>query len=94
MDELDLVLIAGQFGSHLPEESLTGTGILPSEMAGKIQYVGNSSKTGAYMALLSQQVKGEMDELAQKMEYMELAETENYEKIFAKSMIFPELHGK
>lgn len=90
MEELDLVLIAGQFGSHLPEASLTGTGILPRELAGKIQYVGNSSKTGAYMALLSQQVKQEMDELAQKMEYMELAETENYEKIFAQSMIFPQ----
>ncbi len=34
--------------------------------------------------------KREMEELALKMEYMELAETENYERIFMESMVFPE----
>ncbi|MXP77725.1 DUF4445 domain-containing protein [Lachnospiraceae bacterium WCA-9-b2] len=89
MDELDKVMIAGQFGAHLPAESLIGTGILPGEVEEKLVYVGNSSKTGAYMALMSEKVKREMELLAGKMEYMELAETENYERIFAESMIFP-----
>ena len=88
MEELDKVMIAGQFGAHLPAESLTGTGILPKEVKDKIIYVGNSSKTGAYMTLLSEQVKEEMEGLAERMEYIELAETENYEKIFAESMRF------
>ena len=88
MKELDKVMIAGQFGAHLPSESLTGTGILPKEVEDKIIYVGNSSKTGAYMTLLSEQVKEEMEGLAERMEYIELAETENYEKIFAESMRF------
>ena len=88
MEELDKVMIAGQFGAHLPAESLTGTGILPKEVEDKIIYVGNSSKTGAYMTLLSEQVKEEMEGLAERMEYIELAETENYEKIFAESMRF------
>ena len=89
MEDLNKVMIAGQFGAHLPEESLIGTGILPREAKGKIVYVGNSSKTGAYMALMSGKVKREIEELAEKMEYMELAETENYERIFTESMIFP-----
>ena len=89
MDDLDKVMIAGQFGAHLPAESLTGTGIIPRELEKKLIYVGNTSKTGAYMTLMSEQVKLEMEELAQKMEYMELAETENYERIFVESMIFP-----
>ena len=80
MEELDKVMIAGQFGAHLPAESLTGTGILPKEVEDKIIYVGNSSKTGAYMTLLSEQVKEEMEGLAERMEYIELAETENYRK--------------
>ena len=41
------------------------------------------------MALLSRRVKQEIETLAEKMEYMELAETENYERIFTESMIFP-----
>lgn len=89
MEDLDKVMIAGQFGAHLPAESLIGTGILPREVEGKLVYLGNSSKTGAYMTLMSERVKREMELLAGKMEYMELAETENYERIFTESMIFP-----
>ncbi|MEZ3486493.1 MAG: ASKHA domain-containing protein [Lachnospiraceae bacterium] len=89
MEDLDKVMIAGQFGAHLPAESLIGTGILPEEVKEKLVYVGNSSKTGAYMTLMSGKVKREIEALAGKMEYMELAETENYERIFTESMIFP-----
>lgn len=91
MEDLDKVMIAGQFGAHLPAESLVGTGILPQEVGDKLVYVGNSSKTGAYMTLMSRKVKREVEELAEQMEYMELAETENYERIFTESMIFPVL---
>ena len=61
MEQLDRVLIAGQFGAHLPAESLVGVGILPTEVKEKITYVGNSSKTGAYMALMSKQARQEME---------------------------------
>lgn len=90
MEDLDKVMIAGQFGVHLPAESLTGIGILPREVEDKLVYVGNSSKTGAYMALMSGKIKREIEALAERMEYMELAETENYERIFTESMIFPD----
>lgn len=88
INQLDKVMIAGQFGAHLPAESLTGTGILPTEIQDKLEYVGNSSKTGAYMTLMSNKVKKEIEDLALKMEYFELAEVEKYERIFADSMIF------
>lgn len=90
IEELNRVMIAGQFGAHLPTDSLTGIGILPQVVRDKLIYVGNSSKTGAYMALMSCKARREIEELAGKMEYMELAETENYERIFPESMIFPE----
>ena len=32
MEDLDKVMIAGQFGAHLPADSLVGTGILPKEV--------------------------------------------------------------
>lgn len=89
MEELDKVMIAGQFGAHLPAESLVGTGILPEEIKDKLVYVGNSSKTGAYMALMSQKVKKDMEELAQVMDYMELGATEGYERLFSECLIFP-----
>jgi len=88
MSELDKVMIAGQFGAHLPAGSLVGTGILPEEVKDKLVYVGNSSKTGAYMALMSVKVKKEIEELAGEMEYMELGASEGYEKLFSQCLIF------
>lgn len=90
MEDLDQVMIAGQFGAHLPAESLIGTGILPKEVKEKLIYVGNSSKTGAYLALMSGKAKQEMEELAHHMEYMELGATEGYERLFADCLMFPD----
>ncbi|KMT21028.1 ASKHA domain-containing protein [Clostridium cylindrosporum] len=89
INDLDKVIIAGQFGAHLPVDSLVGIGILPEEVKDKLSYVGNSSKTGAYMALMSQDVKGEIEDLAQKMDYMELGASQGYERLFAECLIFP-----
>ena len=89
MEDLDKVLIAGQFGAHLPAESITGTGILPFEVEDRIRYVGNTSKTGAYMALMSGKVKREMESLAHEMDYLELGATDNYERLLSECLIFP-----
>ena len=91
MEDLDEVLIAGQFGAHLPAESLVGIGILPKCVENKLVYVGNSSKTGAYKTLMSSKARKEMEQLAKEIEYMELAESENYEQLFIKSMTFGEV---
>lgn len=87
--ELDKVIIAGQFGVHLPEEVLIDTGILPQSVMKKVSYVGNTSQTGAYMALMSERVRTNMEKLAEKIEYIELAEIEDYDHLLAQSMMFP-----
>ena len=89
MDDLDEVVVSGQFGAHLAPESLTGTGILPAEVQDKIVYVGNTSKAGAYMALMSHQAKREMEALAKEMGYLELGATDGYERLFSECMNFP-----
>lgn len=88
MEELDKVIIAGQFGSHLSTESLVGSGILPLEVEDKIEYVGNSSLSGAIIALLSKKAREDMNELRTEVKYLELSATENYERLFAKCLSF------
>lgn len=90
MEALDRIVIAGQFGAYLPADSLTGTGILPEGTEEKVEYVGNVSKTGAYLALMSERIKREIEELAKEIVCIELAELEDYERIFTESMTFPE----
>ncbi|MDR2725443.1 MAG: ASKHA domain-containing protein, partial [Candidatus Adiutrix sp.] len=61
MTDLERVLVAGQFGSYLLPASLIGCGILPPEMAGRLEYVGNTSKVGAYLALTSRSARKAME---------------------------------
>ena len=89
MSSLDKVLVAGQFGAHLPAESIVGVGILPFEVKDKIEYVGNVSKTGAYITMMCKDAIKDLKELAKEVKYVELADTMEYEKIFVKSMEFP-----
>lgn len=91
MDDLDKVYIAGQFGAHLSVDSLVGSGILPSCVQDKLTYVGNSSKTGAYMTLLSKKVTEDIEALAQKINYLELSNLDNYERLYSECMRFPTL---
>ena len=88
-EECDKVIVAGQFGKHLPEESLIETGILPEAFRGKISYAGNTSLEGAKAALLSDEAREAMRTIAETVEYFELGATEGYEALFIKSLRFP-----
>lgn len=88
MDDLQKVVIAGQFGKHLKISSLTGTGIIPEKLKDRIEYIGNSSKTGALMCLLSKYIREEMEKTAKDIKYFELSTKEGYEKLFTKCITF------
>lgn len=45
-EAVDRVLIAGSFGYHLSSNSLINIGLLPKDFANKIEFLGNTSKTG------------------------------------------------
>lgn len=87
--QVEEVVVAGQFGAYLPAESLTGTGIIPAKLHHRLTYVGNSSKTGAYMALMSAHEKRSMERLADGVEYLELSGLPGYERLFSKCLRFP-----
>lgn len=88
MEDLDQVIIAGQFGKHLSVDSLLGVGLLPKELGSRINYIGNSSKTGAMMCLISEEYRRIMEETASNIEYLELSTKEGYDRLFAKCMSF------
>lgn len=85
---LDEVIIAGQFGKHLSVDSLVGVGIIPKELKDKIKYIGNSSKTGAIMTLLSKDIRYEMEKIAMDISYCELSTEEGYERLFTDCLKF------
>lgn len=87
--DLGRTVVAGQFGAHLSRESLEGCGILPAGCAGRAEYAGNSSLGGARAALLSEPAKREMESLAGRVSYVDLALLEGYDRLLASCMAFP-----
>lgn len=87
-DAVDRVLIAGSFGYHLRSKSLVNIGILPPCMENKIEFVGNTSKTGGNAFLLHAPYRDYMKSLVSEIHSVELANIENFDKIFVKAMSF------
>ena len=87
-DEVDKIQIAGSFGYHLRAKSLINIGLLPKEFEGKIDFVGNTSKSGGHALLLNKTYRLEMEKLVKEIEVVELSNGENFEKIFVKSLSF------
>lgn len=89
MEDIDHVLVAGQFGAYLPARSLTACGIIPQCLEDRVRFLGNTSRSGACMALVSQHARKAMERLSQQIDYVELSTRPGYDRLFAASMRFP-----
>ena len=87
-EEMDKVLVAGQFGAHLTPHSLVGSGLLPGSLADKIAYVGNTSLAGAVACLLSGRMREKSLHQAENVHYLELSAYPGYEKDLMRAMRF------
>lgn len=86
--DVDRVLIAGAFGYHLRAESLINIGLLPREFEGRIEFIGNTSKSGGQAFLLNKTYRLEMKKVAEAIEVLELANFQDFEKVFVKCLSF------
>lgn len=91
-EEVDRVVVGGQFGKHLDPASLIGAGLVPRCLEKKITYIGNSSMTGAKMYLLSQEERLHAREIARKISYVELSVSPGYERLFTQCLRFESGH--
>ena len=88
LDKIDRVYIAGQFGKYISLDSLFGVGLVPKEFEGKIEYLGNTSLSGAYLALLDSKALATMKKFSKNVEFFELSKFEDYDKIFTKCLLW------
>jgi len=86
--QVDRVLIAGSFGYHLRAKSLINIGLLPEEFTGKIEFIGNTSKSGGQAFLLNERYRKEMENLVKDIEVLELANDQDFEKVFLNCLGF------
>ena len=86
--QVDRVLIAGSFGFHLRTASLIHLGLLPREFKDRVEFVGNTSKSGARAFLLNRRLRDELKQPVQRVHVLELANDPAFEKTFVKALSF------
>ena len=86
--DIGVVYIAGAFGHHIRMESLAGLGVIPEECLSKVKLVGNSSKAGAVLCLLSRKKREEASFVSKRVNYIELSCYPGYERLFTESLSF------
>jgi len=87
-NSLSKIYVAGGFGNYMNMESAINIGLIPQEMRGKTELIGNAAGTGAMLALQSASFIERMEQLRLKTEYIELAYDEDFPLEFALSMNF------
>ncbi|HXZ23653.1 MAG TPA: ASKHA domain-containing protein, partial [Methanomassiliicoccales archaeon] len=90
-EDVSQVLLAGAFGNYASPASGMTIGLFPEVPLERVKGVGNAAGAGATMSLLDSRLRQEAEELAKKVEYVELAAMPEFEDKFHSSLYFPHL---
>jgi uncharacterized 2Fe-2S/4Fe-4S cluster protein (DUF4445 family) len=91
VDKVDKIVLAGAFGSYIDKESAAVMGLFPDCDRENIISVGNAAGDGARIALLNMNKRAEADEMARKVEYVELTVEPDFQQVFSQAMWFPHM---
>lgn len=88
-DDIGAVYLAGGMGNYLQPRSAVDIGLFPRELKDRIIPVGNTSASGALLALKSERFGACLDEILSRMELFELSGHPEFPDEFAGNMAFP-----
>jgi uncharacterized 2Fe-2S/4Fe-4S cluster protein (DUF4445 family) len=92
IEKLDRVVLAGAFGSYIDKRSAMILGMFPDCDLDFVSSVGNAAGDGARIALLNRAKRLEAEEMAGRVEYLELTLSQDFQEEFMNAMFIP--HGK
>lgn len=90
VSDIDAVLLAGAFGSFMDPHNACRIGLLPAELDGKIETVGNAAGSGARRIACSREEFVRTGQLIREIEFVELADVPQFMHTFATRMNFEE----
>jgi len=88
-ESIDLLFIAGAFGSYINPESARTIGMYPEVPLSKVRVVGNAAGTGARMALISKSIRLKAEEISRRVNYVELGAEPDFQNEFLNSQFIP-----
>jgi uncharacterized 2Fe-2S/4Fe-4S cluster protein (DUF4445 family) len=88
-DQLERVIVAGAFGTYLDVDSAQAVGMFPPLSRERFKQVGNAAGIGAKLSLVSRRCRSTAQEIAQRMEYVELTTHPRFVQIYADALMLP-----
>ena len=88
--QIERVLLAGAFGSHLSPDALCDIGLLPEAFRGKIESIGNAAGEGAKLYARNFSIFQQSEQLARETGYIELTLSPSFSDYYVDAMSFPE----
>ncbi|MFO7783634.1 MAG: ASKHA domain-containing protein [Thermodesulfobacteriota bacterium] len=93
-DMLDTFYVAGGFGSYLDVHKAIAIGLLPDIAEERIRFIGNSSLTGARMALIYEEAFEKSRSVAKSMTNIELSNYQPYMDEYMAALFLPHTDRK
>ena len=94
VEMIDHVYVAGGIGSGINMKNAVNIGMLPDVELEKFSYIGNSSLTGAYAMVISDEANAKCTELGANMTYLELSTYPGYMDSFVAACFIPHTDSK
>jgi uncharacterized 2Fe-2S/4Fe-4S cluster protein (DUF4445 family) len=89
--DIDGVIVAGAFGTYIDPLKAMRIGMFPEIDIGKFTQIGNAAGIGAKAILISQKLREQANQLAKRIEYLELATHSNFLEHFTRAIRFPKI---
>ena len=89
VDMIDRVYVAGGIGSGINMKNAVNIGMFPDVDIEKFHYIGNSSLTGSYAMVMSDEATAKCAEVAANMTYLELSTHPGYMDSFVAACFLP-----
>jgi uncharacterized 2Fe-2S/4Fe-4S cluster protein (DUF4445 family) len=89
LDTVEMVLIGGAFGKYINVEKAVEIGLLPDMAWDRFHFLGNTSVLGAYLALLDHRARTRVQDIADRMTYIELSSDNSFYDAFTSALFLP-----
>jgi uncharacterized 2Fe-2S/4Fe-4S cluster protein (DUF4445 family) len=89
LDDVERIYIAGGFGNYLNIGKAIIIGMLPDLPKDKFELLGNTSVAGSYLCLLSEHMRREAGDVAQKMTSIELSVSRRFMDEYISALFLP-----
>ncbi|WP_299725741.1 ASKHA domain-containing protein [uncultured Tateyamaria sp.] len=89
VDSVDRVVLAGAFGAHISPKHAMVLGMIPDAPLDKVTSAGNAAGTGARIALLNRDARGEIEQTVHRIHKVETAIEPRFQEHFVNASAIP-----